>query len=288
MFFPISRATAASALAASVVGVIWASSSAATPFAADVVHYEPGAARPAYANAEPALGGPAMWTGNLTFDANQDDTVLTPFNPPFEPDDLASIGEGGSLTLRLGRTAATGAGPTIGVHVGFGLMDIAFPTGVTGTPAGSFNSPRSAYVSVGFEEASFVDLDAVPGGAVDPFTFSIPSNYFTDHFDTPSSQTATGATLADVTKPFEGTLSDFGGKDYGQILSLLDGSAGGTWLDLSGVALPGVNYIRFQTPNPGQELFLDFVVVGGTPVPEPGAGMLLLAMAAFVGRRQRR
>jgi hypothetical protein len=59
---------------------------------------------------------------------------------------------------------------------------------------------------------------------------------------------------ANLGQPFLGSLSSFNGLDWQQTLAVLNGSAGGTWLDLSGVKtangqpITGVNYIKFSVP----------------------------------------
>ena len=69
------------------------------------------------------------------------------------------------------------------------------------------------------------------------------------------------------------------------MVELLDGSAGGTWLDVSGAGLSAVQFVRFEVPaGTGARLVLDAV----TAVPEPGAATVLcLALLSFVRRRRR-
>ena len=84
--------------------------------------------------------------------------------------------------------------------------------------------------------------------------------------------------MADFGKPYVGTLGDFDGLTYPQILAELDGSAGGTWLDLSGAGLSRVGFIRFDGTGDGP-FELDAVSLAsgkiGAPVPEPMSGLLL-------------
>ena len=79
------------------------------------------------------------------------------------------------------------------------------------------------------------------------------------------------------------TLPDFNGQNWPAILALLDGSAGGEWLDLTSVPYAGVNYVRFDVAEPGQSMYVDAVAV----VPEPGAvGAVVIVAGALLARRR--
>ena len=264
------RAAAALAFVAAVVCVA-PESFAAPVTASEVVSYEPGAAREDYRNASAALGPPAGDTG---FGA------LTPFNPPFSNEHIVIVGAGGQLTLRLSSPVASRPGPELGVFVNNGLIDVSpGGTGTAGSPAATFSPPPSALVSVSADGQAFVPL---AGGA--PVTFGNPTNAYTDtHIDNYSAPL--GTQPADFARPFTGTLSDFAGLTYEQMVTLLDGSAGGTWLDVSGTGLSSVQYVRFEVPQGNTRMVVDAV----TAVPEPAAGVLMLiALAAASRRRVRR
>ena len=67
------------------------------------------------------------------------------------------------------------------------------------------------------------------------------------------------------------------------LLSVLDGSAGGTWFDLTNVALPEVNFVEFSVTGAGQTMFVDAVVA----IPEPASlGAVLLGAGALALRRR--
>jgi len=124
---------------------------------------------------------------------------------------------------------------------------------------------------------TFVPLSA------QPVTFTNPTNFYTDvaidNYSAPL-----GSAVADFDKPFNGNLSSFNGLEYPQIVALLNGSAGGTWLDVSGAGLSVVQYIRFDVPAGGDDrLVLDAV----TAVPEPVAALLVIP-AVIVLRPWRR
>jgi hypothetical protein len=116
-----------------------------------------------------------------------------------------------------------------------------------------------------------------------PIAFSNPSNYFTDT-SISNYYAPLGTAQADFFQPFEGTLADFSGKSYAQMLTLLDGSAGGTWLDISGTGLSSVRYVRFEVPQgESYRMMIDAV----TAVPEPGSFTLALLAGAMLLRRGR-
>ena len=235
----------------------------------NVVNYQPGSAT-SFTDPNAALGLPV---GDTSFGA------LTPFNPPFKPEQIVIVGAGGSITLRLSSPVpAGGAGPEIGVFSNNGLIDVSPDgSGTAGSPAATFSPPGLARVSVSADGVSFFPV------AAEPVTFENPTNFYTDvtidNYSAPL-----GSAVADFSKPFAGNLSSFAGLTYRQVVQLLGGSAGGTWLDVTGSGLASVEYVRFDVPaGEGRRLVLDAV----TAVPEPGA----LSLGAFVLlalRRRRR
>ena len=247
-----------------------ASPAEAVVTASAVVDYQPGGAT-SFTNAASAVGLPV---GDTTFGA------LTPFNPPFKDDQIAVVGAGGSITLRLSSPIATGgAGPEIGVFSNNGVVDVSpGGTGTAGSPAATFSPPSKALVSVSSDGQTFVPLSA------SPFVFANPTNFYTD-VSIDNYSAPLGSSVADFTRPFAGTLPNFDGLTYPQMLQLLGGSGGGNWLDVTGAGLGSVEYVRFDVPAGGSDrLVLDAV----TAVPEPGAAVALLAAAALLVRRRRR
>jgi hypothetical protein len=157
-----------------------------------------------------------------------------------------------------------------------GLVDTSWPSGVAGQPATPYTAVRQASISVSDDGNSWASLGLI--------TFDLPTNYYSEGLNDPGYATIVGTKVADFSKPFLGTLSDFDGKDWPHVLDLLDGSAGGTWLDLSGTGLSQVDYVKFDV-EAGQQMYVDSVV--GVAVPEPGVALILLG-AGLLGLRQRR
>ena len=204
--------------------------------------------------------------------------ILTPFNAVFDAGQMVGVGAGGSLTLQFSTPVRTN-GFTIGIHTGIGLNDSDYPNGTTGTPATIYNDyGHFANIEVSANGTSWTSL----GG----FDLNNPSNFYATGITTPDHQTSDpGGIPADVEKPFLGNLASFDNKAWPDILTLLDGSAGGNWIDLSGSGLPAVSYIRFTEPA-GSILYVDGVV--GLSAPEPASlGVMIIGATALLARRRR-
>ena len=217
---------------------------------------------------------PASALGLPTADTTFGD--LTPFNGAFDLGQVVGVGDGGSLILHMSQPIST-SGVTLGVHAAIGLVDTDYPNGVASSPATPYTDPRDAIVSVSEDGSIWKSLGRIE--------FDNPTNYYSQGITTPGFQSDPGTAVANFFQPFTGTLDDFSGKDWTDILTLLNGSAGGQWLDLSGTGLPEVNYVQFDVGS-GDEMFVDSVV--GISVPEPamisGCAVLVLAMRTR-GRR---
>jgi large repetitive protein len=213
-------------------------------YANQVVSYAPGTIPDAgYDNPAAALGGLNPVVGSY----GGSNYYLTPFDPAYSSSDLVEVGAGGSLVLKLAQTASTD-GYTIGVHTGFGLADADYPNGTNTDPASYFNSfLRQADV--------LVSADGVNWGNLGTITFDNPSNYDAGSATDPDGLSPGVGPAANPGQPFLGSLSSFDGQDWQGTLAVLNGSAGGTWLNLSGVTdengnpIAGVNYIEFSVPN---------------------------------------
>ena len=210
--------------------------------------------------------------------------AITPFNPPFQTNHIVRVSAGGAIELELSAPVLPGAGREIGVFVNNGITDVSSNgSGVAKTyttdPEELYFSPAPrAIVSVKANEA-----DAWTPISATPIAFLNPTNFYTDtsisNYFAPL-----GSAEADFFKPFTGTLDQFSGKTYSEMLTLLDGSAGGTWLDISGTGLSSVRYIKFEVPQgESYRMMVDAV----TAVPEPsGAGLALLAGAMLLRRKR--
>jgi hypothetical protein len=207
---------------------------------------------------------------------------LTPFNPPFDKTQIVGIGAGGELTLHMASPVPT-TGKTLGIFSNAGLNDASSDgSGVAGSPAQTLDeafgeTDPEAMVSVSQDGSTFFTLNLG-----NPIFFTNPTNYYLDQeitgFDEPL-----GSLIADQSKPFTGTLADFSGLDFDQIKTLLAGSAGGNWLDLSAVPVTNINFVRFDVPvGATYGMAVDSV----SAVPEPSVGLfLLIGLGATLRRR---
>jgi hypothetical protein len=210
--------------------------------ASSVIDYTPGdftdfPSDSSYTNSTAAIG---PLTGDTTYGG------LNPFNPPFTSDQIVAVGAGGQLTLQLSAPMSTSGGTSLGVFSNNGIVDYsADGSGLAGNPSTTFDDPDhpEAIVSVSSDGIHYVQLN---GG--NPITFSNPTNYYLDQEISGYYQNL-GSVVANQFLPFTGTLASFNGETYDQIKATLNGSAGGTWLDLSGTGLTTVNDVRFTVPS---------------------------------------
>ncbi|HEY1683822.1 MAG TPA: hypothetical protein VGG19_03590 [Tepidisphaeraceae bacterium] len=256
---------------------ISSSAHAAISTADAVVQYDAGSSVPSsywlepysdyYATAPLGLPDPAI---NLAENDNEgiygDNTYVTPFNAQYNPAYITAIGgTGGYIELHMSQPIST-SGYTLGVHTGSGLEDSSYPDGVNSSSAETYTNIRSATVLVSEDGNTWISL-----GSVD---FNNPTNIYTD-ISGPDA-TSAGTQEANFGQPFLGNLSDFDGQDFTGTLSVLNGSAGGTWLNLSSTGLSQVDYVAFETDD-SQTMYIDSVV--GVAVPEPTAlGLLVLPL----------
>jgi len=228
------RAKDLAAVTAAVAGVLIGVSGARADyfFADQVVDYSPGTDN-SYQNSSASLGKPAADTGF---------GVLMPFNSAFDANHMTGIGGGGVLTLKLPKTAAA-FGNSLGFHAAVGVIDNNWPNGDAGAVATPYTNPRVADVQVSQDGVRWVDLGSM--------SFDMPTNFYSQGISTPGYQESPdpGAVEADWSKPYTAGLSSFNGMQWSQMLTALDGSAGGNWPTLSAAPVAGINYVRFTVPN---------------------------------------
>jgi len=265
----------------------------AAQYAAEVISYVQGMAPiSGFTDPSTALGKPERFTG----EGGSFPSVVSPFSPPFLSTEIISIGEGGMLTLRLSNFALPQAGgPEIGIFTNVGLLDMDFPNGLAGPSldpnTGTFGIDR-AQVEVSENGSDWESLGLI--------TFDIPTNGDTDLANPFSG--VPGSSPTDFQQPFPGLLNDFENLPYSDasnpdILDLLAGSGGGTWLDISSTSFSQVGFIRFSVAEDGDSLTdlnfeLDAVSIAsgavGAAVPEPSSLVLLLGLALLTRNGARR
>ena len=261
--------------------------SIAATFANAVVSYNPGISSNAL-NPEAALGQPGAIAGEDT----QFASILSPFNPHYEDNQIVQLGEGGSITLQLARFAVTTAGPPeIGIFTNTGISDASWPAGIAGNDlelSGATFGIDSAKLEVSADGANWVNLGMI--------RFDQPSSAFTNA-TSPYQSDTTGLIPANFGLPHDNVLADYAGKDWNSIQGLLGNSAGGTWIDLDASGLSQVGWIRLSLDSDGNDATLlnfelDAISVassatGGLVIPEPSVMAILFSLTGLLARRRR-
>jgi hypothetical protein len=247
----------------------------AGPYAASVTGFSQGAGgNPAFADPNSALGEPARMTGfDFSFPG-----VVSMFNPPFDSDQIVSIGRGGSLTVQFDEPITNDPSHLYGMDLivfgNAGFIDSDFPNGHIGSPAGLFGADN-AQVELSSDGINFF--------AVSPTADSLfPTQGYLDSgpFDV-----LPGNVPSDFLKPMNPALglSSFNGLTFAQAMALYDGSGGGTPIDIAEAGLSSVSYVRISVAlNAAGPAEIDAFAA----VPEPTSGLLCLLSLALVGRRR--
>lgn len=247
-------------------------------FASLVVSYNPGStASSGYTTPGVALGSPERMTGELFGSPG----VVSLFNSPFAPDEIVSIGEGGSLTVRFDEPIQDDASNLYGVdlilfgNAGFILGDFVNQT-IT-DPAALFGEDN-ALIEV---SQNGIDFFPVPANADTLF----PTQGYLDSglFDE-----APGSLPTDFFRPVNPALSlaDFDGLTYAGALALYDGSGGGTPIDIGSTGLFEASYVRISVLDDGNTgTSLNAEMDAFARVPEPSAIVLLAVAALLTDRR---
>lgn len=221
------------------------------PFADVLVDYQPGSSpSPGYTTPETALGSPARFTGGLF-----DPMIVSIFNAAWRPDEIVSIGAGGSLTVAFDTPV------TDDPLNPFGIDLIVFGNAMFKTvdaPTEAITNPAVVFSEGGTIELSpdGVNWFAVPDLEADGF---LPTQGCLDDDDPYAIEP--GEVPSDFTLPVDPalTLSDFDGLPYEDALALYAGSGGGVGVDIASVGLSSVTHVRItNTAAPGE----------GAPTPE--------------------
>ena len=190
-----------------------AAADAQAEFAATVIDYHPGGGT-SLVNPYAAVGRP----GEIVGAGTGFDSLQSAFNPHYEEGEITQIGEGGDLTLRLGRGATVSPGiREIGIFTNTGLVDGDFPNGLN---AGSFGID-AVEIAVSADGLSWRSLGSI--------TCDFPSSAFTDA-PGPFHDDAAGLTRSDYAKAHSLQLTDINGLSHPQILALLGGAR---WRDVA-------------------------------------------------------
>lgn len=223
MAFALSLVTCASAL-----GDGW--------FATRVVSYTAGSGASAgHRNPSAALGEPARMTG-----PSASPETVTPFQPPWQPSQIVSIGAGGSLVLELGSPATDDPGHRFGVDlIVFGnafFSDASYPLGMPG-----FCAAEGGLVDVSADGVTWVN---VPGASAEG---AMPTLAW---LDAGPYDTTAGGVPTDFLRAVDPGLNEasVSGMDYADLVAAYDGGAGGVGIDLATTGLASANFVRLRQP----------------------------------------
>lgn len=252
-------------------------------FADGVVSFSPGlGADPNYADPASALGSPARFTGtNSPYGAFP--SVVSMFSPPFDVDQVVSIGEGGHLTLRFDTPIDDSPSHLFGVDFivfgNTGFADVDYPQGQIGSPPYLFGRDR-AMIEVSENGVDFHSLGLLSDR-------SIPTQ---GYLDSGPYDAVPGSVLTDFHKPMNPALAiaGFSGLSFGQAMTLYDSAGGGAPFDIQPTGLSSVSYVRIRVPDDGDpNTFRTAEIDAISLVPEPMACLGLFAGLLVIRRRSR-
>jgi len=267
-----------SLVALALAGALFIPDTSRAQYASTVVAYDPGAAAGGYTtDPTAALGAPSTQT--VDPDPIFGGTFpVDPFDPPYLPDQIVSIGAGGSLTLQFSTPILHSTGHPYGIdfnifgNSGFIITNNDYSGG--GITDGSLfgNNTGSTRVQVSADGSTWYTLNPALAPTVDGL-------YPTDGTGNPQLAVNPGLTSA-----------DFAGQGLAGIQSLYNGSGGGTGYDISwaldsnsnSVSMASVDYIRIEVLSGTSEID----AISG--VPEPAAWALASLGAVALVWKQRR
>lgn len=207
-----------------------------SPFAAAVVQYTAGTgAASGFTNPSAALGAPERFTGEGLIPG-----CVTPFQPAFRPDEIVSIGVGGSLTVRFAQDVTDDPRNPFGIDLlVFGNAFFTDGGAGSGVVAGLAAEGGRILVSadgLAWSEVRGVDADGLfpTLGFLDAGPYAVTPGQVPSDFLRP----------VDPTKSF----SALAGLDFAGLLSAYDGSGGGAGIDLAWVGLDAIRYVRIDGP----------------------------------------
>lgn len=250
---------------------------AADPWADQVVSYQAGTNLVAgYDNAQVAIGEPSKFTPDATWG----DSDVTMFSGAWKTDQVVSIGAGGHLTVKFDQAVEDDPLNPYGIDLlifgNTGFSDSAWPDGIVG---GIFNEP--AVIQVSQDNNTWYTIS-------DVFADDLwPTQGYTD---TSGPYNADGTVPSDFLMPMNPsiTLDSVIGLNYAQMLSLYNGSAGGTGVDISGTGLAWIQYVKiYQLETDDWSTEID-ALADVAAVPEPiSLAVLLLGLPALAAPKRR-
>ncbi len=210
------------------------SAQAESPFASEVVSYNPGVGAVAgFTTPSVALGEPERFTGEGLFP-----TCVTPFAPSFRPNEIVSLGVGGVLVLAFDHPVLDDPRNPYGIDL-LVFGNSFFTELKPGAGVGGALASEGGRISI---SADGVMWTVVRGVAADGM---FPTMGYRD--SGPYSSVA-GSINTDFLRPVNPTLTmnDLAGLDYESLVTLYDGSGGGAGVDIGAHGLSMVRFVRIE------------------------------------------
>lgn len=206
------------------------------PWADSVIDHIPGAGGVAgYDDPTTVLGPPSSMSGAGT----PDESVVSPFSPAWQTDQLLSLGAGGRVTVRFDQPVVDDPENAYGIDLivfgNAGLIDGNWPQGAC---VGLFGADGGR-IRVSADGQAWHTVEDVAADALWPTMAFLDAGPY---------DILPGASPTDPTRPVDPqhTLDDALGATWADLVSLYDGSAGGTGIDLAWVGLDAIQYVRIE------------------------------------------
>ena len=207
-------------------------------FAFEVVDFEPGVgSEPGYDDPTAALGEPTRMSSLVGVPLS----VVTPFQPAWNPGELVTIGAGGHLVIAFEYPVHDDPGNPFGIDLL--VFGNAFFLNYSGKedPCVSSLFDEGGTIEVSDDGIEFVLVDDVQADGMFPTL---------GYLDAEPYGLEAGTIETDFTRPIdpalEGTM--LARMCWEELLEAYDGSGGGTPIDLAGTGLASIRFVRIAVP----------------------------------------
>ena len=226
-------------------------------FATEVVEYVPGqGASGGYTDPISALGSPARMS-----DTMNDPSVVSPFQPAWQGDQLVTIGAGGRLTLAFDEPVYDDAANPFGVD----LLVFGNAFFITGSGPACVQSiyAEGGLIEVSLDGIDFVTIEGLEADDLFPTLGYLDADPF---------GTEPGMVESDFTRPVDPAHADpvLAGMCWPELLEAYDGSGGGVPIDLAVTGLEAIRFVRITVPTDAMSLPEIDAVADVAPAGVPG------------------
>jgi hypothetical protein len=251
-----------------------ASALANDPWADRVIQYSPGSgANTAYTDPSRALGSPTRVTGEASGFAG----ATTPFNSPFESDELMQVASGGFVVLAFDEPVTDDPQNPFGIDLlVFGNSFFFDPNNFT-SPTAQLLSSDAGTIEVSSDGQTWFTITGVEADGLFPTLGYVD---VTDPYSSPAGNIAT-----DFTKPVNPSLA-WTGLDLTQLVTAYDGSGGGAGVDLASVGLSSISFVRLSVASGAAAIEID-ALSDVSPIPTPSAHVILACSLLLASKRRR-